>query len=97
MISRHWIGIVKSDKVPEYLVHLEKTVMPNLNGSKGLQNAYYLKREVNQGMEVLIVTEWQDVESIKLFAGEDYDKAVVDSYAKTMLVSYDKKVRHYSI
>jgi hypothetical protein len=97
MISRHWIGIVKDDKVLEYLAHLEKTVMPNLKDNQGLSNAYYLKRQVQDGTEFLIVTEWNDVDSIKLFAGENYDTAVVDPYARSLMISYDKKVRHYVI
>jgi heme-degrading monooxygenase HmoA len=97
VISRHWIGIVKSDKVHEYLVHLEKNVLPNLNQTPGLQNSYYLKRNVKEGVEFLIVTEWESVDAIKSFAGPDYDKAVIDSYAKSLMVAYDKKVRHYTI
>jgi hypothetical protein len=97
MISRHWIGIVKADRVSDYLFHLEKTVMPNLNSNKGLKNAYYLKREVKDGTEFLIVTEWDNVESIKLFAGENYEQAIVDPYAKSMMITFDKKVRHYTI
>src|SRR5687767_8514395 len=97
MISRHWIGVVKKDKVTDYLAHLDKTVFPNLAKINGLKNSYYLKRDVREGVEFLIVTEWENVEAIKIFAGKDYEKAVVDPYAQTLMVTYDKKVRHYSI
>jgi heme-degrading monooxygenase HmoA len=97
MISRHWIGTVKADKVQDYLAHLEHTVMPNLTSKKGLRNAYYLKRDVKGGTEFLIVTEWDDVDSIKRFAGDDYEKAVVDPHARSMMITYDQKVRHYTI
>lgn len=97
MISRHWIGVVKKEMVSQYLAHLEKTVIPNLIKSDGVKNAYYLKREVDQGIEFLIVTEWDSVDSIKKFAGDNFDTAVVDPYAKSMMVTFDKKVRHYTI
>ena len=97
MISRHWIGIVRSEMTSAYIDHLENTVMPKLNQSEGIQNAHYLKRTVNDGTEFLIVTEWDCLESIKKFAGNDYDRAVVDPYAKSMMVRYDRKVRHYFI
>ena len=97
MISRHWIGIVKKDKAADYVAHLESTVMPNLVRNPEVVNAYFLKRDVKEGVEFLIVTEWKSVEAIKAFAGEDYDRAVVDPYAKSMMVTYDKKVRHYTI
>jgi heme-degrading monooxygenase HmoA len=97
MISRHWIGIVKTEKVADYLAHLDATVFPNLSKIDGLKNSYYLKRPVKEGMEFLIVTEWESVDAIKIFAGEDYEKSVVDPYAKAMMVTYEKKVRHYTI
>jgi len=40
-----------------YITHLENTVIPKLNQSEGIQNAYYLKRIVSDGTEFLIVTE----------------------------------------
>jgi heme-degrading monooxygenase HmoA len=97
MISRHWIGIVKADRVTEYLEHLDRTVMPNLQKNAGLKNCYYLKRKVNEGMEFLIVTEWENVDAIINFAGLDYEKAVVDDYAKSLMVTFEPRVRHYPI
>lgn len=97
MISRHWIGIVKKEKENDYLSHLDKTVMPNLLKTDGVKNAYYLKREIKTGVEFLVVTEWNNIESIKKFAGHDYEKAVVDPYAMSLMVTFDKKVRHYTI
>lgn len=97
MISRHWICIIKKENVTAYLTHLDKTVLPNLAKIDGLKNSYYLKREIQEGMEFLIVTEWESVEAIKSFAGADFEKAVIDPYAKSLMVTYDKKVRHYII
>jgi heme-degrading monooxygenase HmoA len=97
MISRHWIGIVRSEKVAEYISHLDKSVFPKLNKIDGLNNSYYLKREVKEGTEFLIVTEWETVDAIITFAGKDYNKAVIDPYAESMMVTYDKVVRHYNI
>lgn len=97
MISRHWIGIVKADRVNDYLKHLDDTVLPNLQKNVGLKNCYYLKRSVNEGIEFLIVTEWENVEAIINFAGKDHEKAVVDEYAKSLMVTYEKRVKHYNI
>ena len=97
MISRHWIGIVKPERAGDYIKHLDTTVIPNLSKTKGLRNCYYLKREVKEGMEFLVVTEWDTVEAIIAFAGKDYEQTVIDPYAKSLMVSYDKKVRHYHI
>lgn len=97
MISRHWIGTVRNDKVQDYLHHLDTVVLPNLERTSGVKNAYYLKRQVKEGTEFLIVTEWENVEAIISFAGADYERAVVDDYAKSLMVTFEKRVRHYTI
>jgi hypothetical protein len=97
MISRHWIGTAKQDRVADYLQHLDNIVIPGLLATSGVRNAYYLKRQVKVGVEFLVITEWEDLESIILFAGPDYDKSVVDEYAKSLLLSYEERVRHYTI
>jgi heme-degrading monooxygenase HmoA len=97
MISRHWIGTVDRLNEHAYLEHLEKTVLPHLNSQPGLSSVYHLKREVPSGVEFLIVTEWESLDAIKKFAGENCETAVVDSVAQSLLLSYEKKVRHYTI
>lgn len=97
MISRHWIGVVAKEKLEDYLTYLELTVLPKLAKVEGLRNTYYLKRDVPEGIEFLIVTEWDNVEAIINFAGKEYDRAVVDEYSRTLLITYDKIVRHYVI
>ena len=97
MISRHWICVVKPSRLKDYLAHLDSVVMPTLSKTTGLRNCYYLKRDVREGVEFLIVTEWDTVDDIIAFAGPDYERAVIDDVAKSMMVTYDKKVRHYQI
>jgi hypothetical protein len=88
MISRHWIGVVRKENLQDYLSHLESTVLPTLSKVEGLRNIYYLKRDVPEGIEFLIVTEWENVDAIIGFAGKDYDRAVVDEYSKSLLVTF---------
>jgi heme-degrading monooxygenase HmoA len=97
MISRHWIGVVKPDCVTTYINHLDKVVIPNLSQIEGMNNAYYLKRVVKEGVEFLVITEWESKEAIIRFAGPQFDKSVVDDFAKSLMASFEEKVRHYNI
>jgi hypothetical protein len=97
MISRHWIGVVKPDCVITYINHLDNVVIPNLAKIDGMKNAYYLKREVKIGVEFLVVTEWENEKAIIQFAGPQYDKSVVDDFAKSLMISFEENVRHYII
>jgi heme-degrading monooxygenase HmoA len=52
---------------------------------------------VDEGIEFLIVTQWESFDAIRQFAGQDFEQAVVPEIAQRMLVSYDQKVRHYEV
>ncbi len=95
MVERHWKGIAKAEEANNYIDHLTKDTFPQLAAIKGFVNASILTREVNEGIEFLIVTVWQSIEAIKQFAGEQVDAAVVPSIVQQMMITYDKNVRHY--
>jgi len=41
---------------------------------------------------------WFDsLESVRIFAGEDYEQAVVPSKAQGLLMRYDKRSQHYTV
>ena len=41
------------------------------------------------------VTEWETIEAIKAFAGEDYEKAVYYPEDDGILLEFEEKVEHY--
>jgi heme-degrading monooxygenase HmoA len=58
-------------------------------------DASILKRELEHGVEFLIVTRWESLEAIRAFAGPDAETAVVPENVQTMMLEYDRRVRHY--
>lgn len=97
MIERHWKGIAKKKSAEAYITHLRNDTFKQLASISGFIAARILKRNTGEGIEFLIVTEWQNIESIKRFAGSDIDKAVVPESVQSMMLSYDKYVNHYSV
>ena len=97
MISRQWKGIIKVDAHNDYISFLKEKVFQKARQLPGFINVYVYKRALSRAYEFLIVTEWTDRESIKAFAGEDIEKAMVPQEAKQMMISYDKTVLHYEV
>jgi heme-degrading monooxygenase HmoA len=97
MISRHWRGVVKTEKSDDYISHLQKDTFPQLGNIPGFVSASILRRSTAQGVEFVVVTTWDSMEAIGQFAGELADMAVVPPVAQAMMVEYDKKVVHYEI
>ncbi len=97
MISRHWKGISKRERSKDYIEHLQNDTFKILNGIDGFLSAQILQREIETGIEFLIVTNWRSIEAIKKFAGENYEIAVVPNVAKEMMLSYDESVSHFEV
>jgi heme-degrading monooxygenase HmoA len=96
-ISRHWTGIAKKESADEYISHLQNDTFKILGSIEGFIQASIMKRDVEDGVEFLIITEWESLEAIKKFAGADVSTAVVPLVAQAMLKRYDKNVRHYQV
>ena len=97
MIERHWKGIAKLEEAENYIRHLQTKTFPHVSGLTGFIKATILQRPVDKGVEFLIVTSWDSIESIKQFAGEQVEVANVPREAQEMMVEYDPYARHYLV
>jgi len=95
MISRQWTGITSSEKAPVYIAHLQNDTFPKLSSMKGFLKASLLKRDVPEGVEFMVITEWESLEAIKQFAGADPAIAVVPAVVDEIMIRYDTIVKHY--
>ena len=95
MIERHWKGIAKPGSAGHYIKHLESKTFSHLRELTGFVHVSILRRPVVKGVEFLIVTVWDSIESIKRFAGEDVELANVPPEAQEMMVEYELRARHY--
>jgi heme-degrading monooxygenase HmoA len=97
MIERHWKGIARIDQSDNYIKHLITETFPKLSGMKGFVKASILKRQVDEGVEFLIVTAWESIEAVRQFAGDQVDVANVPAEARAMMVKFDAFARHYAV
>ena len=97
MISRHWRGLAKSTHADEYVEHLRTETFPPPSNIPGFVDASILRREVREGVEFLIVTNWESVKAIEQFSGREPETAVVPEKVQKMMIEYDHRVRHYEV
>ena len=97
MIARVWTGRLAKPNLNAYLKHFSKNVLPELKRCHGFAYALVLRRDVDAETEVVVNTFWKDLASIEVFAGSDRDAAVVAPEAAALLISYDKRVKHYVV
>ena len=94
MIARIWHGTTNADKADEYLEYLNKTGIPDYQETPGNCGAFVLRRIENDIAHFQTVSFWDSIESIKKFAGEDYEKARYYAEDKKYLLEFEPYVMH---
>ena len=97
MISRVWGAVVKREHASAYIAHLQSETFPKLRTLAGFVDASINRRDAADGVEFVIITRWQSLDSIRAFSGADAEVAVVPPKAQAMMVTYDARVRHYDV
>jgi hypothetical protein len=99
MIARVWTSWAAKSNLKSYLQHFSTNVLPELKRCDGFASALVLTRDLDAEteveVEVVVNTFWKNLASIATFAGSDLDVAVVAPEAAALLISYDKRVKHY--
>jgi heme-degrading monooxygenase HmoA len=97
MIVRVWRGEAMAEKADAYHQHVTRNVFPLLTKIAGHRGAYVLRRESGDRVEFLVATLWESMDSIREFAGDRPEAAVVEPEARAVLANYDDFVRHYDL
>jgi heme-degrading monooxygenase HmoA len=97
MISRHWKGVARRETAADYIHYLRTETFPRLSRLPGFRRATIFHRTVPDGVEFVIVTDWDSLDAIRTFAGPDVERAVVPSEVQAMMQRYEDAVTHYDI
>jgi hypothetical protein len=97
MIVRVWRAHATPANVPAYREHLRTHVVPTLRSLGGFISADLMERADGDLVELVVSTRWQSLRSVREFAGDTFEKAVVAPGAKAVLASFDEDVTHYEI
>jgi heme-degrading monooxygenase HmoA len=97
MIARIWKARATQEHVREYADYLKSTVVPELSAIHGYQGVTLLQRDQNGAVEVTVITWWESLESIRAFAGEAIETAVVHDSAARMLIDFNRSVEHHQV
>lgn len=97
MIARTWHGRTNAEKADEYLEYLEKTGVPGYKATPGNRGAYVLRRIEGETAHFFLISLWDSIESIKRFAGEEYEKAHYYPDDGRWLLEFEPNVTHYEV
>ncbi len=75
MIVRQWTGVIRRDRLNEYMTLLEQRGMREYAETPGFVAAYAFQRPAGENFEINLVSFWDSVDSLKAYAGADYEAA----------------------
>lgn len=97
MIARSWNGIVLEEKANAYHQYLLKTGVVDLRAVEGNRGVYIFRRVKNGKAYFQMISLWEFDDSIKKFAGEDYELVRYYREDKDYLLELEKYCTHYEV
>ncbi len=99
MISRIWHGYTTFENADTYERLLKDEIFigiknRNIQGYKGIQ---LLRRQLDNENEFITIMWFDSLDSVKEFAGKDYEKAVVPEKTQRVLSRFDRQSQHYDV
>jgi heme-degrading monooxygenase HmoA len=94
MITRIWHGKTLIKDADEYLNFLLTEGTREYRETTGNLSVRVWQSRESEVCHFWTVTEWQDLEAIKAFAGDDYEKAKYYSFDNGMLLEFEERVNH---
>jgi heme-degrading monooxygenase HmoA len=96
MISRIWHGWTTHENADTYELLLRADVLPGIHRIRGYTGAFLLRRDAaNDEVEFVTMTQFTDIKAVIEFAGQDYERAVIEPGASKLLTHHDVRTRHY--
>ena len=98
-IIRTWRGWTTLKNAPIYEKMLINEVIPTLkrNGITGLEKVSISTKNNMDEILFFITLQFESLDAVKSFAGEDYKHAYIPENSKRVLKRYDKTAEHYEL
>jgi antibiotic biosynthesis monooxygenase (ABM) superfamily enzyme len=97
VIARVWHGWTPPQNADAYEQFLRTKMFPSIHHVPGYLGADLLRREDGDAVAFVTLTRFESLESVRAFAGEDYEQAVVEPEARRLLSRFDQRSEHYEI
>lgn len=99
MISRIWHGWTTPQNADKYEALLKDEIFIGIQNRhiRGFKDIQLLRRQTTEEVEFITIMRFCSLDSVREFAGEDYETAVVPTQARKLLSHFDVRSQHYEI
>jgi antibiotic biosynthesis monooxygenase (ABM) superfamily enzyme len=97
VIARLWHGWTAPENADAYEEFLRTKMFPSIHRVPGYLGADLLRRDDGQEIAFVTITRFESLDAVRAFAGENYERAVVEPEARALLSRFDDRSEHYEI
>jgi heme-degrading monooxygenase HmoA len=100
VICRLWHGWTTPADADAYESYLRDELYPRLErelGDRGYRGHHVLRRDAGGEVEFVTLTWFDSLESVRGFAGDDYETPVITQTAARLLAHYDARAAQFRL
>jgi antibiotic biosynthesis monooxygenase (ABM) superfamily enzyme len=99
MIGRIWHGYTTPENADTYEALLKEEIFIGIRNRhiSGFEEIQLFRRDLGEEVEFVTIMWFDSIESVREFAGEDYEVAVVPPKARAVLSHFDERSQHYEV
>lgn len=97
MIARIWHGKTRIEDYEAYTEFLKGIAIPDYQKTDGFRSLTFLRQVINNEGHFNLITIWENLEVIKNFAGQDFEKAKYYPEDDKFLLEFEEKVQHHEV
>lgn len=99
MVVRIWHGWTTPANADTYERLLKEEIFVGIHGRhiRGFKGIQLLRRDAGPEVEFVTVMDFDSIDAVREFAGEDYEAAVVPQKARAVLARFDARSQHYDL
>ena len=97
MIARRWHGRIPVSKAEDYLKLMMDVGLADYRSTEGNRGAWCLHRLDGDEVHVEMFTLWDDLDAIRLFAGDELTKAKYYDFDPDFLIELEPEVTHFEV
>jgi heme-degrading monooxygenase HmoA len=97
VIARIWRGWAPLANADDYQRHYQAEVGGHLRAVSGFRGARLLRQEDGREVMFTSITFFSSLDAVRGFAGDDYERAVVEDAARQALSRWDERVSHHEV
>ena len=99
MIGRIWHGWTTHENADTYETLLKTEIFKEIRSKEipGFRGIKLFRRALEDETEFITIMEFDSLDDVRAFAGEDYEAAYVPDKAREILARFDQRSQHYDI